>query len=67
MGSWLPQRGSIRRLQAIGNSAGRRVVSHGWVFDKSFAGQEYFVVSDVPVCHSFSKRLIDKVGGSIPP
>jgi glycosyltransferase involved in cell wall biosynthesis len=44
------------------DTAGRRVTSSGWVFDKSFAGQTFLWHPIFPSATSFSKRLTDKVG-----
>lgn len=48
------------------DSAGRRIVPHGWVFDRSFAGQTFLWHPIFPSASSFSKRLIDKVGAFNP-
>ncbi len=47
-------------------SAGRRVVPHGWVFDRSFGGRTFRWQPIFPSAMSFSKRLIDKIGAFDP-
>ena len=47
-------------------SAGRRVVPHGWVFDRSLGGRTLRWQPIFPSVMSFSKRLIAKVGASDP-
>jgi glycosyltransferase involved in cell wall biosynthesis len=47
-------------------SAGRRIVSHGWIFEKSFAGQTFLWHPIFPSASSFSKRLVERVGAFDP-
>lgn len=47
-------------------SAGRRIVSHGWVFERSFAGQTFLWHPIFPSASSFSKRLLERVGAFNP-
>jgi len=47
-------------------SAGRRIVPRGWVFDRSFAGQTFSWHPIFPSGSSFSKHLIDKIGAFSP-
>lgn len=47
-------------------SAGRRVVPQGWVFDRSFAGQTFLWHPIFPSSTAISKRLIDMVGAFNP-
>jgi glycosyltransferase involved in cell wall biosynthesis len=47
-------------------AAGRRVVSQGWVFDRSFAGLTFLWHPIFPSATAFTKRLIEKVGAFNP-
>lgn len=48
------------------DTAGRRTLPHGWVFDNSFAGQTFLWHPIFPSASSFSKRLLEKVGAFNP-